>query len=151
MKWLAWLLALPLALVAGGLLANRPPLWSPPGPLVRLKTYLTTNVAETAPDRPFPELRTPYISTDLPTARKRLRDAMQGLGWREIREEGTDGLRALVVTPLLRFRDDLEVRLEPSGGKVWVHARSVSRLGRGDLGANARHLRQLFTAVDAQP
>lgn len=47
MKWFALILALPFLLVSGGLLLNRPPLLSPPGPLERLKTYLTTNVAET--------------------------------------------------------------------------------------------------------
>ncbi len=151
MKWLIWLLVLPLGLILGGLLGNQPPLLSPPGPLVRLKTYLTTNLAETAPDHPFPELRPPRLSADLPTARARLRAAMEALGWQEIRTDAGDGLRAVVVTPLLRFRDDLAVRLEPRGGEVWLHARSASRLGRGDLGANARHLRELFAAVGARP
>ena len=61
MRWLSLLFVLPILLLVAGLLGNRPPLFSPPGPLERLKAYLTTNVAETRPDHPFPELRTPLL------------------------------------------------------------------------------------------
>jgi hypothetical protein len=46
-KWFAFLIAVPFLPLAGGLLLNRPPMLSPPGPMERLRTYLTTNVAET--------------------------------------------------------------------------------------------------------
>lgn len=147
MKWLYWLLGLPIGLVLVGILANTPPLLSPPGPLARLKTYLTTHIAETAPNHPFPELRTPRIATDLPSARNAVRGALEALGWQEIHEDGPRGFHATVITPFLRFRDDLVVHLEPAGGEIWIHVRSVSRVGQGDLGANARHIRELFAAV----
>lgn len=41
---------------------------------------------------------------------------------------------AVFRTALLRFRDDVELRLDPEAGVI--HVRSASRLGRSDLGAN---------------
>jgi uncharacterized protein (DUF1499 family) len=148
MKWLVALLAVPAVLIAGGLAANRPSLTSPPGPVARLKTYLTTNVAATRPEHPFPELRTPHLDAEPERVRQALVGAMRELGWQDIVE--ADGeLRAVVVSPLFRFRDDLTIRLEGAGGGTLVHARSASRVGQGDLAANARHLQELFAALQS--
>lgn len=146
MKWFAAILALPVLMLTGALLLNRPPLWSPPGPLERLKTYLTTNMAETRSDHRFAELRTPLVRADVERTRAAVLAAMQGLGWREIREEPGE-IRAVVVSSLLQFRDDVRLRLEPADGGTLLHVRSSSRLGKGDLAANARHLRDLFAEV----
>jgi len=146
MKWLALVLAVPFLLLTGGLLLNRPPLLSPPGPLERLKTYLTTHVAQTRADHPFPELRTPLIPADRETAHATILRAVAALGWQEIRDD-PDGIRAVVVSPLFRFRDDVTVRLEETAAGTLIHAGSVSRVGKGDLAANARHLARLFAAV----
>jgi uncharacterized protein (DUF1499 family) len=37
--------------------------------------------------------------------------------------------------------------VQPSGSVLWV--RSVSRVGKGDLGANTRHVMDLIDAVNA--
>jgi len=147
MKWLALILAVPFLLLTGGLLLNRPPLLSPPGPMERLKTYLTTNVAETRADHPFPELRTRLVpAADRETVHAAVVRTMAELGWQEIRDD-PDEIRAVVVSPLFRFRDDVTVRLEETEGGMLIHARSASRVGKGDLAANARHLRELFKEV----
>ena len=147
MKWLVVLLLLPPALLTGALLLNRPPLFAPPGLLERLRTYLQTNIAETRPEHPFPELRTPLVPVDEAAAQAAVVAAMQRLGWSDV--QGMRGeVRAVVVTPLFRFRDDVTVRLEEAGGGTLLHARSASRVGKGDLAANARHLRDLFGAVE---
>jgi uncharacterized protein (DUF1499 family) len=148
-RWLLLVVAVPGVLLAGGLLLNRPPLIAPPGPWERLKTYLTTNVAETRPDHRFPELRPPLLPATLEEARAAVLAAMEGLGWQEVRMGG-DALRALVVTPLFRFRDEVTVRLEATGEGTRLHARSASRVGRGDLAANTRHLLDLFAALEAE-
>jgi hypothetical protein len=147
MKWLVLVLALPFLLLSGGLLLNRPPLLSPPGPLERLKTYLTTNIAETRPDHVFPELRTPLVPADPEQTGDAVLTAMHALGWKEIRAaEGT--LSAVVVSPLFRFRDDVTVRLKTAAGGTLLQAHASSRVGKGDLGANGRHLRELFTEIE---
>jgi len=146
MKWV-WLgLVGILLLPSVALLLNRPPLFSPPGPLQRLKVYLGSNVAETAPDHPFSELRTPLIPADVERTRRVVRSAMQELGWHDIVAD-EQGLRAVVVTPIFRFRDDVTVGFEETPQGTLLDARSQSRVGRGDLAANAWHLQQLFAAV----
>jgi len=146
MKWIVLIVALPFVLLIGGLLLNNPPLLSPPGPAARLKTYLGTNIAQTRPDHPFAELRTPLVPADQQTTQAAVLAAMESLEWREIGDEAGE-LKAVVVSPLLRFRDDVTVRLESTKDGTLLHARSASRLGRGDLAANAQHLQALFAAV----
>jgi hypothetical protein len=150
MKWLALVLLLPGFLLVGALLLNRPPLFDPPGPVARLRTYLTTNVAETRPDHRQPELRTLVVPLDVKAAKAAVLDAIGRLGWGDVRV-GSDEIRAVAVTPLLGFRDDVTVRLTGAeGGGTRVDARSASRVGRGDLAANERHLLDLFAALDSE-
>jgi hypothetical protein len=148
---LAWtllaVLLVPAGLVAAGLLGNRPPLGAPPGAKVRLVTYLSTRVAETSPQHPFSELRTPGFRASADTLSRVVLQACQRLGW-EVARTGPGEVHAVVTTRLWRFRDDVHVRVEPAaGGVVLLHARSASRVGRGDLGANSRHLMDLMKAV----
>jgi uncharacterized protein (DUF1499 family) len=53
------------------------------------------------------------------------------------------------------FTDDIAVRVRPEGAGARVDVRSVSRVGRSDLGANAARLRpylqELSTRLDAAP
>jgi hypothetical protein len=46
------------------------------------------------------------------------------------------------------FRDDVVVRIRPAPGGARVDARSASRYGRSDLGANARRIRALLEDID---
>ena len=48
---------------------------------------------------------------------------------------------AVFRTPILRFQDDIELRLDP-GLKV-IHVRSASRIGYSDLGANRRRIESI--------
>lgn len=69
-------------------------------------------------------------------------------GWRRIVvDDATRELRAEAVTRIFRFVDDVTVRVaaEGTGSRVWM--RSRSRLGKGDLGANARRIRTFLAAL----
>lgn len=61
----------------------------------------------------------------------------------------TDGyLAATFESTLFRFVDDVEMRLDESGGVI--HIRSASRVGRSDLGVNRKRvetLRRRFTEL----
>ena len=72
---------------------------------------------------------------------------MRDLGWRDIRVDHAE-IRAEVVSPLFRFRDDLTARIEGTNAGTLIHARSASRTGKGDLAANARHIGDLFAQVE---
>ena len=64
-------------------------------------------------------------------------------------EAGT-AIHAVRTTRLLRFKDDVRIRLEPAGKGTIVHVRSASRVGRIDFGQNARNIEELFAALDAR-
>jgi uncharacterized protein (DUF1499 family) len=48
---------------------------------------------------------------------------------------------------LFRFKDDFVIEVRPDGGGSLVHMRSKSRVGRGDVGANAARIRDFFARV----
>lgn len=59
----------------------------------------------------------------------------------ELRIEATD------TTPFFGFKDDVVVRITPAGGGSLVDVRSVSRVGRSDLGKNAERIRAFLRAL----
>lgn len=138
-----------LGLIAGGLIANRPPMMDPPGLWARLIIYLGSHVAETRPDHPFPELRPHFYAVPPDRLYAAAREAIAGLGW-GIASEDPVGLclTAVVESALWRFKDDVVVRVEPTEGGSTLGLRSSSRIGRGDLAANTRHLLNLYAAIE---
>jgi hypothetical protein len=78
-----------------------------------------------------------------------VQEAFNALGWEPVAAGPHDGaLRAVVTTPLWRFHDDVTVRVMPrEGGGAGLAVRSASRVGRGDLGANTRHVLDLRREV----
>jgi len=72
-------------------------------------------------------------------------------GWSLRRVEPAQGLlTAVAVTSLLRFRDDVTVRVRSVANGCRVDMRSRSRLGRDDLGANAARIRRFFSELRAE-
>lgn len=65
----------------------------------------------------------------------------------ESRDDATHTLRATRKTRLWGFTDDVTIRLEETTDGTRVHARSQSRIGKGDLGQNRRNLQELFVAL----
>jgi uncharacterized protein (DUF1499 family) len=60
--------------------------------------------------------------------------------WKILVDEG-NFMQALVTTPLMKFRDDVQLLFIPADGLIQV--RSSSRLGLSDLGTNARRIETL--------
>jgi hypothetical protein len=80
----------------------------------------------------------------------RLEAAARGLGWHIVAAVPAEGrLEATATTPLLRFKDDVVVRVVPALNGSRVDVRSVSRIGRGDMGANAKRVRAFMAALAA--
>ena len=146
---LAVVLLVFLAAIAGGLYANRAQLLDPPGLGARLGLYLRTNSAETSSDPVLPELRPLILAVEYESALRAVSQAALELGWQEVVvDEANVQLRAVIVSPIFRFRDDIQVRfLTRSADRTEAVVRSSSRLGRGDLGANVRHIMMLRDAL----
>lgn len=138
-------------LVMGGLVVNNPPLYDPPGFGERLKTYLTTHVAETRRNHRFPELELPCYPVSARSLLTRIEHTVELLDW-EIAGIDTQEyrLQAVVTTSLLHFKDDVEIWLVPASCGTELHLRSRSRVGQGDLGANTRHILDLLETLGRQ-
>ena len=58
-------------------------------------------------------------------------------------------VHAVVTTALLRFKDDVTIAVVPEpGGRPALLVRGESRVGKGDLGANTRHVLDLYEALE---
>lgn len=84
------------------------------------------------------------------------RQVMREEGWAVVGDAPEEGrLEAVATTRWLRFKDDVVVRLTAERGGTRVDMRSKSRLGRSDLGVNARRvrhfLRRLAEALAERP
>lgn len=60
-------------------------------------------------------------------------------------------IQAVATTKLLRFKDDVIIKVDQVEDKAIVQMRSKSRLGRGDLGANATRILNYFNALRNTP
>jgi uncharacterized protein (DUF1499 family) len=84
------------------------------------------------------------IQLDVPPvdAFERARRAAEALGWQITASDPQRGtLEARQVSGLFRFVDDISIRIRPRSGGSVVDVRSKSRVGQGDLGANAARIR----------
>ena len=138
---------LPFVLAMGALLINAPSLFDPPGFGLRLRTYLTTHVARTRPDHPFPELRTRRYAISPKELDDAVGRAVGRLGW-TLMDADAARRRVVVSTPLWRFRDDLEFEIRSEAVGSALDVRSTSRVGRADFAANARHIVDLYAELE---
>jgi uncharacterized protein (DUF1499 family) len=79
--------------------------------------------------------------------------AVEGLGWTYVgsgQGPGGSELKAIARTPILRFSNDITVRIRRASGRTTVSVRSESRYGKWDFGQNARNIRTLLGELDRQ-
>jgi uncharacterized protein (DUF1499 family) len=76
-------------------------------------------------------------------AHGRLLAAVKAMPGSRIEEDRAEYLHVLFVTPTMRFRDDLELLIEPDGQ---IQVRSISRFGYRDRGVNRARVEALRVA-----
>jgi uncharacterized protein (DUF1499 family) len=68
--------------------------------------------------------------------------AVRAMNWEVVAADPSGGrIEATDRTPLFGFRDDVVVRVRPDGKGSRIDVRSLSRVGVGDLGTNAKRVR----------
>ena len=77
----------------------------------------------------------------------------EDMGWEIVASNADEGrIEATATTPWVGFKDDVVVRIQAKGPEIRVDLRSKSRLGRGDMGVNAKRVRafrdRLMAAVE---
>jgi uncharacterized protein (DUF1499 family) len=96
----------------------------------------------------YPDI-TPLI-LELPAAHvfEQALQAARDSGWEIVAANADAGrIEATATTRFFGFKDDVVVRLTALGERTVVDVRSVSRLGRGDLGTNARRIRDYLARL----
>ncbi len=81
---------------------------------------------------------------------KAVRVAME-LGWEIYRQDRNAGvIEAVDTTAIMGFKDDIVIRVRTSADGSLVDLRSVSRVGLGDLGANARRINSFIERMQQE-
>ena len=80
----------------------------------------------------------------------RARTTAERLGWEIVKADPAAGLiEATDTTRWFGFVDDVVIRVTPWGSGTRVDLRSVSRVGRSDIGTNAERIRDFLAALQA--
>ena len=98
--------------------------------------------AAAAQRRAYPDI-VPLSMTEAPAeAFARAERSARALGWTVVSSDPALGrLEATATTFWFHFTDDVVIRIRREGSGSRLDIRSKSRVGRGDLGANARRIR----------
>lgn len=117
-----------------------------------LRTWPVINVVETGRTPEYPDLQPrQYQARKDQVVDAALRAVKMLPRWSVIATRPEQGeIRAEATTRLLRFVDDVVIRVEEQAGSTVVNVRSASRVGRGDFGQNARNVRAFFDELERQ-
>lgn len=96
----------------------------------------------------YPDIAAKVLQAPPPEAMRRAIDVARAMGWQVVASDAVDGrLEATATTSWFGFKDDVVVRIRPEGAGSRVDVRSVSRVGRSDVGANARRIREFLARL----
>lgn len=95
----------------------------------------------------YPELDTLVTTLSIDQAFDRALAVANDFGWEVYHQDRNAGLiEAVDTTPIMGFSDDIVIRVRSSARGTLLDLRSVSRVGIGDLGANADRIRRFLQA-----
>jgi uncharacterized protein (DUF1499 family) len=96
----------------------------------------------------YPDIQPLTLTVPPAQAFERALAAVRKMGWNLIAADANAGrIEATDTTFWYRFKDDVVVRIRPAGAGSRIDVRSVSRIGVGDLGTNARRVRAYLNAL----
>ena len=90
----------------------------------------------------YPDIQPVILDEPPARAFERALKAARTMGWDIVDAAQSDGrIEATATTRWFRFKDDIVIRIAAQGSGSRIDVRSKSRLGRSDLGANAKRIR----------
>jgi hypothetical protein len=98
----------------------------------------------------YGQLRSVTIAGTVPVVTAKAERLAREAGWEIAKSDPARGhLEATASVSFIRFKDDVVLRIQPSadGRGSKVDMRSVSRVGVGDLGVNARRISDFLAAL----
>lgn len=117
-----------------------------------LKSWPVINIVETGQTPEYPDIQPRHYAAGRERVFEAVLRAVSRMPrWTLISSPpGQRGFRVEAKTMLLRFVDDVTIRLTEHEGGTVVNVRSASRVGRGDFGQNARNIRAFLLELDRQ-
>jgi len=95
----------------------------------------------------YPDLAPLRVPLPVEAAFARAHRIATDLGWAVVEAAPQEGrIEAVATTRWFGFRDDVVIRIRAEAHGARIDLRSVSRVGRSDLGANARRIRRFIGA-----
>lgn len=99
----------------------------------------------------YPTIVTQELNVPAGVAFEAARGVAHDMGWEIVSAKPETGLiEATATTGLLRFKDDVAIRIVENGTGAKVDVRSVSRVGMSDLGTNAARIEAFLAALKAK-
>ncbi len=99
----------------------------------------------------YPDLKTLVSPLSTDEAYNRALQVATNLGWDMYHQDSNTGvIEAVDTTSIMGFKDDIVIRVRSSAQGTLLDLRSVSRVGEGDLGANAKRIRAFRDAFQQQ-
>ena len=96
----------------------------------------------------YPDLKPVTLSDPPPRAFDRALEAARSQGWEIVASVPAEGrIEATDTTRFFGFKDDVIVRVKPEGAGSRVDVRSLSRVGKSDVGKNASRVRAYLHAL----
>jgi uncharacterized protein (DUF1499 family) len=96
----------------------------------------------------YPDLRPVTLSDPPARAFERALEAAKGQGWEIVASVPAEGrIEATDTTRFFGFKDDVVVRVKPEGAGSRLDVRSLSRVGKSDVGKNASRIRTYLRAL----
>lgn len=97
----------------------------------------------------YPDLKTLQSSLPIDDAFTRALDVATQLDWDIYHQDRNTGvIEAVETTRIMGFKDDVVIRVRGNAGGALLDLRSVSRVGEGDIGANAKRIRAFYQAFE---
>lgn len=116
----------------------------------RLNDLAPASAADRAAQRAYYDLAPLMLAAAPADVHARALAQVRALGWTLIAEDVRQGrIEATAESLFFGFRDDVVIRIEAAGEGSRVDMRSVSRVGKSDLGANARRIKAFLGALAA--
>jgi uncharacterized protein (DUF1499 family) len=96
----------------------------------------------------YPDIRPLEIALPPAQAFARALGLAQEFGWEIVAADQSAGrIEAVATTRWFGFKDDVVIRVASTGSGSRIDVRSRSRVGRGDIGTNAKRIQEFLTAV----
>ena len=95
----------------------------------------------------YPTIKTLEVDDSFNKAFNKANLVVSKLEWDLVGVDEVNGvIEATQTSGLWQFKDDVVIRVTRKGDRVNIDLRSVSRIGRSDLGANAKRIEAFFAA-----